>query len=362
MTTRGPTLRQRVATLEGELTAARQELANAIRNREIAETAIRAVTEENHATNQELLISREKLQSQNDELTVLNSQLQEALADYRTMADDLESILTTSDVETIYLDRDLSIRLLTPLKSMLAAVAPDASQPLAELDHHLANQHLLGDDDLGRLVNALLAAHGARPERPVVYLMDDDRDEREAMADLLNQRGLRVRTFDSSKALLDDLEAQSEGCIVVDAGMPQMSGFELLDRLSEIGSTLPAIMVARHGDVRMAVRALRNGAVDFLEKPVDVDQLVASIDRALEQGRDSAAHRPVHAAAASRLARLTERQRQVLAMVLEGRPSKVIATALGISRRTVEAHRAAIMRKTGSKSISALVRSALSAS
>jgi FixJ family two-component response regulator len=362
MTARGPTLRERVATLEDELAAARQELASAIRSREIAETAIRAVTEENHATNQELLISREKLQSQNDELTVLNGQLQEALADYRTMADDLESILTTSDVATIYLDRDLSIRLLTPLKSMLAAFPPDAGQPLAEPDHHLANQHLLGDDDLGRLVSALLAARGARPERPVVYLVDDDRGDRETMAELLNQRGLRARTYDSSTALLDDLQPLSEGCIVVDAGIPQMSGFELLDRLNEIGSTLPAIMVARHGDVRMAVRALRNGAVDFLEKPVDVDQLVASIGKALEQTRDSTAHQAVHAAAASRLAELTERQRQVLALVLEGRPNKVIAAQLGLSRRTVEAHRAAIMRKTGSKSISALVRSALSAS
>ena len=149
---------------------------------------------------------------------------------------------------------------------------------------------------------------------------------------------------------------------MVEAGMPEMSGLELLDRLNEIGSTLPAIMVARHADVRTAVRALRNGAVDYLEKPVDVDQLVASIDKALEQTGRSAAHDPVRAAAASRLAELTERQRQVLALVLEGRPNKVIAAELGLSRRTVEAHRAAIMRKTGSKSISALVRSALSAS
>lgn len=362
MTTRGPTLRERVATLEDELGVARRELADAIRSREIAEAAIRVVTEENHATNHELLISREKLQSQNDELTVLNGQLQEALAAYLTMADDLESIVATSDVATIYLDRDLSIRLLTPLKSMLAAGRPDAGQPLAELDHHLANQHLLDDDDLGRLVSALLAARGARPEGAVVYVVDDDSADREAMAELVSQRGLRVRTYDSSKALLDDLQPQSVGCIVVDAGMPQMSGFELLDRLNEVGSTLPAIMLSRHGDVRTAVRALRNGAVDFLEKPVDFDQLVASIDEALEQTRNSAAHHAVHATAASRLAELTERQRQVLALVLEGRPNKVIAAELGLSRRTVEAHRAAIMRKTGSKSISALVRSALSAS
>jgi FixJ family two-component response regulator len=361
MTTRGPPLRERVAALEDELGAARRELADAVRGRQIAEAALRAVSEEYRAANQELLESQEQLQSLNEELAESNSQLQQQVANYRTTADDLENILSRSNISTIYLDRNLRRRFFTSLKSLLSAAAFDAGQPSAELAHPLASPFQLGDDDLGRLVSALLAARGAQPEGPVVYVVDDDGADRAAMAELLSQRGLRVRTYDGPTAFLDDLQPESDGCVVVDAATPLMSGFELLDRLNEIGSTIPAIMTARHADARMAVRALRNGAVAFLEKPVDVDELVASIDEALEHTRDSAAQHAIRSAAAARLAGLTERQRQVLAMVLEGRSSKLIATELGISARTVEAHRAAIMRKTGSRSISALVRSALSA-
>jgi FixJ family two-component response regulator len=298
MTTRGTTPRQRVATPKDALGAARRELANAVRNRVSAKAAIWAVSEEDRAADQEGLTS---------------------------------------------------------------SIASDGGRPLPELTHHPSDPGLLGGDELGRLVSALLAARGAQPGGRVIYVVDDDSADRAAMADLLSQRGLRVRTYDGPKAFFDDLHPDSAGCVVVDAAMPQMSGFELLDRLNEVASTIPTIMIARHADVRMAVRALRKGAVDFLEKPVDVDELVASIDEALEHTRDSDAQHAIRAAAAARLAGLTERQRQVLAMVLEGRPSKVIAAELGISPRTVEAHRAAIMRKTGSRSISALVRSALSA-
>ncbi len=150
--------------------------------------------------------------------------------------------------------------------------------------------------------------------------------------------------------------SEPEGCLLVDAVMPGMSGFALLQRLKDQGSRLPAIMITGNGDVHMAVRAMHAGAVDFLEKPVGKDELLASIDHAMEQTRDSEKLSAWRNAAAARLAGLTARQRQVLDLVLSGHPSKNIAADLGISQRTVENHRNAIMHKTGSKSLPALVR------
>ena len=144
--------------------------------------------------------------------------------------------------------------------------------------------------------------------------------------------------------------------------MPGMSGLELLQRLKTEGLRLPAIMITGDGDVPMAVRAMRAGATDFIEKPVGREELLAAIERALEQTRDSAKLSAWREAAAARIAALTTRQRQIMDLVLAGHPSKNIAADLGISQRTIENHRAAIMKKTGSKSLPALIRLVLAAS
>ena len=144
-------------------------------------------------------------------------------------------------------------------------------------------------------------------------------------------------------------------------GCPAWAGWQLLQRLKSEGTRLPAIMITGQGDVPMAVEAMKAGAADFIEKPIGRDELFASIERALEHTGDSAKLSALREAAATRLAGLTARQRQIMELVLAGHPSKNIAADLGISQRTVENHRAAVMKKTGSHSLSALIRLALAA-
>jgi two-component system CheB/CheR fusion protein len=140
-----------------------------------------------------------------------------------------------------------------------------------------------------------------------------------------------------------------------------MNGLELLQRLRSTGDRLPAIMITGNSDVTMAVQAMKAGASDFLEKPIRHSELLASVERALEQSKDATKLSAWRETAANRVARLTPRERQIMELVLAGGPSKNIAADLGISQRTVENHRAAIMEKTGSKSLPALARLALAA-
>jgi two-component system CheB/CheR fusion protein len=148
---------------------------------------------------------------------------------------------------------------------------------------------------------------------------------------------------------------------LVDACLPGISGLQLIQRLREKGYSLPAIMMTGNGDVPMAVRAMQTGACDFLEKPVDGSELLSSIQRALEQSRDSQKRNRWRAVTLSRLERLTSREREIMQKVLAGEPSKNIAADFGLSQRTVENHRAAIMKKTGCKSIPALARLVIAA-
>ena len=143
--------------------------------------------------------------------------------------------------------------------------------------------------------------------------------------------------------------------------MPGMSGIEVIERLKREGQELPAIVITGNGAVPMAVQAMKAGAVDFIEKPVSHAELLASVKRAIDQTHDTATLCASREAATTRVASLTSRQRQILDLVLAGHPSKNIAADLGISQRTVDNHRAAIMRKTGSKSLPALVRTAIAA-
>ncbi len=199
-------------------------------------------------------------------------------------------------------------------------------------------------------------------DRPTaIFVVDDDLTVREALRDLLEADGRTVEIYDSCEAFLDIYRPGRQGCLVVDARMPGMDGLELLQHLNGERHRLPAIMITGHGDVPMAVRAMKAGAVDFIEKPIGYKELLATIDRALEQAGDTAKASAWRDTAASSIAELTTRQRQILDLVLAGHPSKNIAADLGVSQRTVENHRAAVMKKTGSRSIPALIRLALAA-
>jgi two-component system CheB/CheR fusion protein len=196
---------------------------------------------------------------------------------------------------------------------------------------------------------------------PVIFVVDDDSQVRDAMRAVLEGDGRTVETYSSCEAFLDAYHSGREACLLIDAYLPGMSGLALLQRLHDAGDRLPSIMITGNSDVPMAVRAMKAGASDFIEKPVGHRELLASVERALAQSRDSGKLSAWREAAASHLAGLTPRQREVMERVLAGQASKNIASDLGISQRTVENHRASIMKRTGSKSLPALARLALTA-
>jgi two-component system CheB/CheR fusion protein len=181
------------------------------------------------------------------------------------------------------------------------------------------------------------------------------------MRDLLEENGYAVEIFADGPAFLEAYHPAGRGCLVVDVMMPGMSGVELIERLKAEGHQLPTIVITGSGAVPIAVQAMKAGAVDFIEKPVRHADLLTSVRRALDQTRDTGKLSQCREEAALRIASLTARQRQILDLVLAGHPSKNIAADLGISQRTVDNHRAAIMRKTDSKSLPALIRTALAA-
>ena len=206
-------------------------------------------------------------------------------------------------------------------------------------------------------VEALSASGGAR-----IIVIDDDDKVREAIRTVLEDDGRVVESYASSEAFLDAFDPGKSACLLIDAYLPGMSGLELLEKLHDEGHRLPAIMITGDADVPMAVKAMKAGALDFIEKPIGRAELIASIERALELSQDSSKLLKLRESASAHLAGLTPRQRDVMERVLAGQPSKNIAADLGISQRTVENHRAAIMKRTGSKSLPALARLALLAS
>jgi two-component system CheB/CheR fusion protein len=230
-------------------------------------------------------------------------------------------------------------------------------------------------DELIRLVRSQLAVSREKPNQrkqepakpvadelaPTVFLVDDDDALREAMRELIVQEGRLVETFASCEAFLEAYRPGRKGCLLVDARLPGLGGLALLQRLKAEHHGLPSIMITGHGEVSTAVEAMKAGAIDFIEKPVRSDELLASIDRALELTRNSMALSAWHETAATRIAGLTPRERQIMDLVITGHPNKIIADDLGVSQRTVENHRAAVMKKTHSKSLSDLVRLAIAA-
>jgi two-component system CheB/CheR fusion protein len=195
----------------------------------------------------------------------------------------------------------------------------------------------------------------------VIYVIDDDSHIRDGLRKALEADGRTVEDFATCEAFLEAYRPGREACLLIDGYLPGMKGLELLQRLHDAGHWLPAIMITGNSDVPMAVQAMKAGASDFIEKPIGRSELLASVERALDQARDATKLSAWREDAAGRLASLTPRQREIMDMVLAGQPSKNIAADLGISQRTVENHRAAIMKKTGSTSLPALARLALAA-
>ena len=196
---------------------------------------------------------------------------------------------------------------------------------------------------------------------PLVYVVDDDASIRDSLAMLLRSVGLASRTFADAKSFLAAYAPRANCCLVADVRMPGMSGIELQDALGARGTALPVVIITGHGDIAMAVRAMKAGAADFIEKPFHDQTLLDAVHRALER----ASPNPAGAAEAdltslhARLATLSVREREVMSLVVEGRPNKVIATRLGLSTRTVEVHRAKVMEKMGARSLAELVRTAI---
>jgi two-component system CheB/CheR fusion protein len=196
-------------------------------------------------------------------------------------------------------------------------------------------------------------------DRAKIFIVDDDDHIREAIRAVLEDDGRVVETYASCEAFLDAFRPGHSACLLIDAYLPGMSGLELLTKLHDDGHQLPSIMITGNSDVPMAVEAMKAGALDFIEKPIGRDELIASIERALELSQDSSKLQEWRESAAAHLAGLTARQREVMDRVLAGQPSNSIAADLGLSQRTVENHRASIMKRTGSKSLPALARLAL---
>jgi two-component system CheB/CheR fusion protein len=228
--------------------------------------------------------------------------------------------------------------------------------------------------ELAQVIQRLLPESAPRPRgahgadvlsisgSPVIFVVDDDLNVRDGIRSVLEADGRIVEDYAACETFLEVYRPGREACLLLDAYLPGMGGLELLRRLGDAGQRLPAIMITGHSDVQMAVEAMRAGAIDFIEKPFGRGELIESVDRALEQSRDAGKLSAWRQAAAERVAALTPRQRQIMELVLAGQPSKNIAADLGVSQRTVENHRASIMKKTNSNSLPALARLALAAS
>lgn len=193
----------------------------------------------------------------------------------------------------------------------------------------------------------------------IVHIVDDEEAVRNSLAFLLTSAGFAVRVHQSATDFLAAAPGIANGCLVTDLRMPDIDGIELLKRLRATEAMLPAIVVTGHGDIQMAVEAMKNGAIDFIEKPFSDDVLIESITRAAERAAEQNRSAAVTEQMKQRIATLSDRERQVLKGVVAGQPNKTIASELGISPRTVEVYRAGLMAKMQARSLPELVRMAM---
>jgi FixJ family two-component response regulator len=201
---------------------------------------------------------------------------------------------------------------------------------------------------------------GSIPSTHAVYIIDDDDAMRQGMMFLLRSSGLTVECFSSGPEFLAKVDASAPGCILLDVRMPGMSGLELQEELVRRGIRMPVILVTGHGNVPMAVKAMRSGAFDFVEKPFEGPFLLERIRLAIAADVEARGDESRLRELRDRVARLTPREREVMALVVEGMLNKQIAASLNISMKTVENHRAHVMEKLGANSLADLVRMAVS--
>lgn len=211
-----------------------------------------------------------------------------------------------------------------------------------------------------RGIFATLSMRGDRQAQPVIHVVDDDCQIRDGIRYMLEAEGLDVEDYGNGEAFLQSSKTGRDGCLLLDARLPGMSGFELLQKLRQDGNSIPIVMITGHGDVAMAVEAMKGGASDYLEKPVARRRLVDCVELAVKDSHRQNGFDITRRSASDHIDSLTPRQRQIMALVLAGHASKNIAADIGISQRTVENHRASIMRKMGVRSLPELARVAMS--
>jgi FixJ family two-component response regulator len=197
------------------------------------------------------------------------------------------------------------------------------------------------------------------PKKGTVYVVDDDEAVRDSLQWLLEGKGYRVRCFDSAESFLSRYDTREVACLIVDIRMGGMTGLELQNRLLESRSPLPIVFITGHGDVPMAVDTMKKGAMDFIQKPFNEEQLVGLVERMLEHAKDTFADYQLSVSRDALLSKLTLRESQVLERIVAGRLNKQIADDLGISIKTVEAHRANIMEKLSANTVADLLKIAL---
>ena len=189
-----------------------------------------------------------------------------------------------------------------------------------------------------------------------VFIIDDEEPIRDSVAMLLRSVGLTSRSYADAPTFLEHYRPEMAGCLLLDVRMPRMSGLELQQELNRRGWALPVIFITGHGDVPMAVEAMREGAADFLQKPFNDDELIRRIQKALRHDTELRAQAEDRQALSARLARLTPREHEVAGRIVAGQANKVIALELGLSERTVELHRARVMQKMGARGLAQLVQ------
>ncbi len=197
------------------------------------------------------------------------------------------------------------------------------------------------------------------PKKGTVYVVDDDEAVRDSLQWLLEGKDYRVRCFDSAESFLSRFDPREVACLIADIRMDGMSGMELQDRLIERQSPLPIVFITGHGDVPMAVDTMKKGALDFMQKPFNEEHLLPLVERMLDKARDSFAAQQEVATREALIGKLTSREAQVLERIVAGRLNKQIADDLGISIKTVEAHRANIMEKLNAATVADLLKIAL---